>query len=120
MTVVEKQWFTLEDGRQVYRAVPQPAQARSTSFPCPRIISDNIEPTWGADGKQHTSMSSYRASLLPSGNPKGERFIEYGNEAIPTYEPPTFSKADRIEAIKHAIHDVETGNVPVSVEGDGW
>jgi len=113
MTLVEKRWYTLEDGRSVYRAVPQPAPtARSTSFPCPRIINDSIEPTWGADGKQHTSMSSYRASLLPSGNPKGERFIEYGNEAIPTYEAPVFDEAKRVEAIKHAIHDVESGNVP--------
>lgn len=111
--MIEKRWYTLEDGRQVYRAVPSREEKKMGAFPCPRIIRDEIEPTWGADGKQHTSMSSYRASLLPSGNPKGERFIEYGNEAIPTYEPPVFDEAKRVEAIKYAIHDVESGNVPL-------
>lgn len=113
---MEKRWYTLPNGRSVYRAVPQVrSSGMGSSFPCPRVVSDNIEPTWGADGKQHTSMASYRASLLPSGNPKGERFIEYGNEPIPQYEAPKFDEAQRVETIKRAIHDVETGNLPPDV-----
>lgn len=111
--MIEKRWYTLENGRQVYRAVPSArSQGSGSAFPCPRISSDNIEPTWGADGKQYTSLSAYRKTLLPSGNPRGERFIEYGNEPVPKYEAPRFDEGKRVEAIKQAIHDVETGNMP--------
>lgn len=113
--MTEKRWYKLPDGREVYRAVPQPRQDTRSSFPCPRIVNDNMEPTWGADGKQYTSMAAYRKTLEPSGNPMGERFIEYGNEAIPKYEAPVFDEATRVEHIKQAIHDVETGNLPDSV-----
>lgn len=110
--MIEKRWYNI-NGRQVYRAVPQERSAGSgSSFPCPRFITDEIEPTWGADGKQYTSMAAYRATLRPDGNPKGERYIEYGNEKIPEYEAPQFDKAQRVETIKQAIHDVENGNVP--------
>jgi len=112
--MTEKRWYTLSNGRSVYRSVPTPRSAAS-SFPCPRIVSDTIDPTWGADGKQYTSMSAYRQTLLPSGNPRGERFIEYGNEPIPQYEAPQFDEAQRVETIKRAIHDVETGNLPPDV-----
>lgn len=114
--MTEKRWYKLSDGREVYRAPPVSRSAGSgSSFPCPRVINDTIEPTWGADGKQYTSMSAYRRTLLPSGNPKGERFIEYGNEPIPQYEAPQFDEAQRVETIKRAIHDVETGNLPSDV-----
>jgi hypothetical protein len=94
--MIEKRWYTI-NGRQVYRAVPSARSAGAGSdFPCPRFVKDEIEPTWGADG----------------GNPRGERFIEYGNEPIPQYEAPKFDKSARAEAIKQAIHDVESGNVP--------
>lgn len=99
----------------IYRAVPSAPTASRSDFPCPRISSDNIDPTWGADGKQYTSMSAYRRTLKASGNPKGEEFIEYGNESIPEYKAPEFSKEQRVETIKKAIHDVETGNVPAPV-----
>lgn len=112
--MIEKRWYTLDNGRQVYRAVPQAIQSQRSTFPCPRMIRDEIEPTWGADGKQYTSLSAYRQTLLPSGNPKGERFIEYGNEPITQYEAPQFDESQRVETIKRAIHDVETGNVPVT------
>lgn len=114
--MIEKRWFKLADGREVYRAVPQQRSAGTGSaFPCPRIIKDNIEPTWGADGKQYTSMSAYRKTLKASGNPRGEEFIEYGNEAIPEYQAPEFDQATRIDNIKQAIHDIETGNLPSDV-----
>lgn len=113
--MTEKRWYTLPNGRSVYRAVPKQSQGSGSSFPCPRIINDNIVPTWGADGKQYTSMSAYRKTLEPSGNPMGERFIEYGTEPVPQYEAPKFDEATRVEHIKQAIHDVETGNLPDSV-----
>lgn len=114
--MIEKRWYKLPNGGEVYRASPVPRSSGSgSSFPCPRIINDHIEPTWGADGKQYTSLSAYRRTLKADGNPRGEEFIEYGNEPIPEYKPPVFDEAARVEAIKHAIHDVETGNVPFSV-----
>jgi len=103
----------LSNGREVYRIPPPMRSAGAGSaFPCPYVSSDRIEPTWGADGKQYDSLSAYRKTLRPSGNPKGEEFIEYGNEAIPEYEPPKIDAGKRVEAIKQAIHDVETGNIP--------
>lgn len=106
-------WFKLSNGRSVYRSVPNPAPQGRSDFPCPRIVNDAIEPTCGADGKMYTSMSAYRQTLKASGNPRGEEFIEYGNEPIPEYKAPEFSKEKRMEDIKQAIHDVESGNIPV-------
>lgn len=108
-------WLDAGNGRKVFRISPPRETAARSAFPCPTLVNDRIEPTWGADGKQYDSLSAYRKTLLPSGNPKGERFIEYDNEPIPTYQAPVFDEAKRVEAIKHAIHDVETGNVPASV-----
>lgn len=114
--MIQKRWYKLADGREVYRASPLPRSSGSgSSFPCPRVINDTIEPTWGADGKQYTSMSAYRKTLLPSGNPRGELFVEYGNDPIPEYEAPQFDDSQRVETIKRAIHDVESGNLPSDV-----
>jgi len=77
----------------------------------PRILSDYIEPCLGADGKMHDSMSSYRRSLTPAGNPKGERFIELGNETMKT-EVPKIDRKQRRDDIRAAMEDVKNGRVP--------
>lgn len=77
----------------------------------PRILSDYIEPCRGADGKMHDSLSSLRATYLPSGNPKGERYLELGDQQI----KPTEHKVDRKQRrddIRAAIEDVKNGRVP--------
>lgn len=84
----------------------------------PAVRSDCIEPTWGADGKQHTSMQSYRNSLKPDGNPKGERYLELGDQELPKFEAPKIDRKKRREAIKAGIQDVKEGRVPPVVTGD--
>jgi hypothetical protein len=86
--------------------------------PCaPRVVSDTIAPIMGADGKLHDTLSGYRHSLTPSGNPKGERFIELGNEALPTYQPPKSDKAAIADAVRAGMADVKAGRIP-PVAGD--
>jgi putative FmdB family regulatory protein len=84
----------------------------------PRVLSDHIEPIMGADGRMHTSLSSYRRSLAPSGNPKGERFIELGNESLPEYQPPKTDKAALVDAVRAGMADVKAGRVPPVATGD--
>lgn len=108
--MTEKRWFTLDDGRQVYRSVRFAPVARS-SFPCPKVKSDSIEPTLGLDGKMHDSRSSFMKTMMPDGNPQGQRYYDLGSDSL-EHQEVKFDKEQRIETIKRAIHDVETGNVP--------
>lgn len=78
----------------------------------PAIRSDYIEPCYGADGKLHDSLASYRASLKPEGNPKGELFHEVGTETNNTFQKPKFCEKARVDDIKKAIEDVKNNRVP--------
>lgn len=84
----------------------------------PMVLSDSIEPRIGADGKLHDSLASYRHSLTPEGNPKGERFLEAGGEELPAFKPPEPDRKQRRDAIKAGIADVKAGRVPPVVTGD--
>lgn len=78
----------------------------------PMVLSDTIEPRYGADGKLHDSLSSYRHSLTPEGNPKGERYFELGNDPLPEFKPKESTEESRRDSIKKAIADVKAGRVP--------
>lgn len=83
-----------------------------------RVISDAIEPQYGPDGKLHDSRSSLRAACMPSGNPKGERFHELGNDTLPAFEPPKIDEAALVDDIKHAFADAKAGKpAPIPVSG---
>lgn len=84
----------------------------------PRVISDTIEPRRGADGKIHTSLASYRHSLTPEGNPKGERFFELAPGEELKGVTKDFDRKQRREDIKAGIADVKNGRVPPVVTGD--
>lgn len=84
----------------------------------PRVLSDQIEPRMGADGRLHDSLASYRHSLTPEGNARGERFLELGDQELPAFKPPEFDRKERREAIKAGIADVKAGRVPPVVTGD--
>lgn len=88
----------------------------------PRVVSDCIDPIYGADGKMHDSMKSYKHSLTPEGNPQGERYHIVGDDKPPSYSPPKFDKAQRREDIKRAVADVKYGRVPPPkvVVGDSY
>lgn len=92
-----------------------PAQRQVSA---PRVLSDTIAPIMGADGKLHDSLASYRHSLTPSGNPKGERFIELGTAKLPENTPPPIDRRKRRDAIKAGMADVKAGRVPPVVTGD--
>jgi len=81
----------------------------------PLVVSDCIDPRRGADGRMHDSLASYRHSLTPEGNPKGERYFELGrNEELPskTYD---YDPKQRRDDIRAAMADVRNGNVPQPV-----
>lgn len=84
----------------------------------PRVVSDAITPIRGADGRMHDSLSSYRHSLTPAGNARGERFHELGNEPLPKYEAPKTDKRAIADAVRAGIADVKAGRVPPVVTGD--
>jgi putative FmdB family regulatory protein len=84
----------------------------------PRVVSDVIEPIYGADGRLHDSLSGYRHSLTPEGNPKGERYFELGNESLPEYRPPKPDMAAIADAVKAGMADVKAGRTTPVVTGD--
>lgn len=77
----------------------------------PRILSDHIDPIRGADGRMHDSLSSYRATLRPDGNPQGERYHELGDQNLTPVERK-FDERQRRDDIKAGIEDVRNGRVP--------
>lgn len=108
----EKRWYTLDNGRQVYRAVPKPIASRS-SLPCPNLILDTIPPTVSmADGKEYTSKSALRSTYKADGNPQGIDYIEVGNEDITRRELPKRDDAKIIESIERAEADIIAGRAP--------
>ena len=110
--MTEKRWYTLDNGRQVYRAVPKPIATRS-SLPCPHLVLDTIPPTVSqADGKEYTSKSALRATYRADGNPQGVNYIEVGNEDITKRELPERDDAKAIEAIERAEADILAGRAP--------
>lgn len=78
----------------------------TSSLSMPYFRQDSIQPCMGMDGKMHDTLSSYRKTLEPSGNPKGERYIELGNESLPDFKAPEFDRKKRREDIKRAISEV--------------
>jgi len=88
------------------------ARLGTSSLACPYFKQDTIAPILGMDGRIYDTLSGYRKTLEPSGNPKGERYIEVGNEQTKAYEAPKFNRKQRREDIKRAISDVKNGNVP--------
>lgn len=81
----------------------------------PMVMSDCIDPRMGADGRLHDSLASYRHSLTPEGNAKGERYFELGQgEELPskTYD---YDPKQRRDDIRAAMADVKNGNVAAPV-----
>lgn len=107
-------WFIFDDGRKCLRRIDrEPCRARS-SFPAPALRTDTIDPCRGMDGKMYDSLSGYRRTLRPNGNPQGERYTEIGNEELPTVTH-SFDRGQRRDDIKAAIEDVRNGRVAPSV-----
>lgn len=110
--MLEKRWYTLENGRSVYRAVPHAPVARS-SFPIPYMQFDRIEPVQSmADGKTYDSLSALRATYKAGGNPQGKDYVEVGNEDLTTFTPPKRDDKKAIEAIERAEADIIAGRAP--------
>ena len=86
----------------------EPAQRQLSA---PRVVSDQITPCLGMDGKMHDSLASYRRTLRADGNPQGENYIELGNERLKPVERK-FDRAQRREDIKAGIADVKAGRLP--------
>lgn len=113
--MTEKRWVMLPNGRSVFRRIEQAPPVARSSFPCPRIMSDRIEPVQSmADGKTYDSLSALRRTYRADGNPFGETFTEVGDAEI-SYQAPEFDRQSRRDHIRQAIADVRDGNVPTPV-----
>lgn len=74
----------------------------------PYFKQDTIDPIRGADGKIYETLSGYRKTLLPSGNPRGEHYIEIGNEPIPEYKPPVEDRKKKREELGKILHEFKS------------
>ena len=88
-------WFRNERGNLCKRYGPEPTPGPVSSFPCPRVIGDTMEPTQHVDGRHYTSKSQYRAVT------KAHGMIEVGNDPA-RFRPNKPPKPDR-KAIKEAV-----------------
>lgn len=111
----EKRWFTLPDGRQVYRRVPTSVVARSDTLAIPYFKKDQIEPCVSqADGKTYDSLSALRRTYRADGNPQGKEYVEIGNESCldQSWSPRQVTDAEINEIIEKSEAQVASGNVP--------
>jgi hypothetical protein len=114
--MAEKQWFTLPNGRQVYRTPPDQtrSQGRSTTLAIPYFKRDTIELCQSqADGRWYDSLSALRATYKPSGNPQGEEYIELGNQEIRSEPEPRkkLEKAEVADIVDQAQAAIARGEV---------
>lgn len=86
-------------------------EGASRLLAAPRLLSDSIEPCLGPDGNMHDNLTSYRRSLLPENNPRGERYTEIGNERLTPVEHK-FDRKQRRDDIRAGLEDVRNGRVP--------
>lgn len=88
-------WFTLDDGRSVYRKVERPQRGQRSSLAMPVILSDRIEPVQSmADGKTYDSMSALRRTYRADGNPQGIEYTEVGDAERSGPETPKVTKEE--------------------------
>lgn len=108
----DEAWFVFSDGRRCLRKREQPARPPSG----PMILRDSIDPIRGPDLRMHDSLSSFRRSCRPDGNPQGERYFELGDQELPAFQPPEFDRKERRDAIRAGIEDVKAGRMAVTGE----
>lgn len=85
------QWFTLDDGRQVYRRLPVRTDRARSDLPTPMFIRDEMPETeHPCTGQVLTSKSSFRAVT------KAHGCIEVGNDPA-RFKTPSKTKIDRKE-----------------------
>lgn len=104
-------WFVFDNGRSYHRRMDRERNHARSDFPAPAIRTDSCDPIRGADGKLHDSLSSYRKTLEPGGNPQGERYFELGNESLEE-KTTDFDPKQRRDDIRAALEDVKNGHVP--------
>lgn len=103
----DEEWLIYDNGRSYLRRTGRADNARSA----PAIMSDSIDPIRGPDGRVHTSLSTYRASLRPDGNPQGERYYELGDQSL-KHTPLVPDRAKRRDDIRRGLEDVKNNRVP--------
>lgn len=92
-------WFRNERGNLVKRWSAPTAPPKRGAFPCPRVITDTMDPTEHIDGKFYDSKSKFREVT------KAHGCIEVGNDPArlrPIQKPKPDIKA-RKEAVQKAI-----------------
>jgi putative FmdB family regulatory protein len=120
--------FRCTEGHRFERFVPMAEFTIKQSCECgnpaqrlisaPMVRSDVIDPIRGPDGKMHDSLSSYRHSCTPEGNPQGERYFELGDQELPEFKVPEADRKQVRDDIKRGIEDVKAGRLPEIATGE--
>lgn len=78
-------WFTLDNGRSVYRRVERQERGPRSHLALPTIASDFSEPVQSmADGKWYTNKGALRSSYKAENNPQGVDYVEVGDDTSRT------------------------------------
>lgn len=104
-------WFTLDDGRSVYRKAEQRPTGPRSGLSTPMLVKSFPEPVQSmADGRFYSTPRELERTYRADGNPRGEEFIPLGNETVKDrkYVPDA---AERRNDLRQAMHDVLSGNV---------
>lgn len=93
--------YVLRDGKLIEKSLAPSIEVHARS---PYYIPDSMEPTVHmATGRVFTSKAKFRAET------RAANCIEVGSEKIKPRQPIKLDKRERVEHIKHAIHDLRNG-----------
>lgn len=113
--MADMEWIDLGNGRKLLRKVGPMSRGPRSDLACPQIIRPFAEPVQSmANGKWYDNPRDLENTYKASGNPRGEEFIPLGNETMKAVEYTPDPK-QRVNDIKQALHDVQTGNVSAEI-----
>lgn len=112
--MTEHAWYTLPDGRSVYRPVVRTKPSKRSAFPCPQIRRDEIAPTRSmANGQEYTSLSALRSTYKADGNPQREDYIEIGDAPMTGGpKPKRISKKEVADLYDKSVARISRGDIP--------
>jgi hypothetical protein len=101
-------WYVFDDGKQYLRKIPSAEPEARSSFPCPAIRKDGIDPIRSmADGKMYDSLSGLYKSYRADGNPQGVNYNVIGDDVstCTTFKPKERDEKKAHEAIERTLQE---------------
>lgn len=102
-------WYINARGNLVKRYGPPHAPVARSSYPCPMLALDTMDPTMHVDGNTYTSKSQFRAVTKANG------LTEVGNETAPQDRSVKAPTAESIDAsLNKAVAEWTAGRRPTT------